>query len=178
MLAAQLGQGLADALRPQLGTTTTTPGLQALQGDESGKIYDELQLAALKGFSHTPEIVGLQPIWGLFQKTKSPMTHRLHIKENMEGWARRNHVHIHKGIFFPKQAIEGFVQLRFNPTGGVAYFDTAERGISILSCRPLSGDDRESLCAKELAEEISTKNRSFAEALSLGKHDPRPPADN
>ena len=95
----------------------------------------------------------------------------------MVSWARRFNVTINRGLFFSKQAIDDFINLRFNPSGGVAYFETAEKGMSILLCRSRAGNEREQATAHELAEGASSTNRTFAEALALNKRDPRPPPD-
>ena len=96
----------------------------------------------------------------------------------MKQWARRHAVNIHKGLLLPKTTIESIRDMHFNPGGGVAYFASAEKGISILACQPIAGESRDSAKAAELAQEISTASRTLAEALDLGKHDPRPPPGN
>ncbi len=147
------------------------------RGDEAGNTYDKFQYAVIQGFSHCHDIAGLQHIWGLFAQTKSFDTHRLTRKESMITWARRFNVTINRGVFFSKQAIDNFINLRFNPSGGVVYFQTAEKGMSILLCRSRAGNEREQATAHELAEGASSTNRTLAEALALNKRDPRPPPD-
>jgi hypothetical protein len=84
---------------------------------------------------------------GFLAQTKSFDTHRLTIKDSMNTWGRRYNVTINRGIFFTKSAIDDFINLRFNPSGGVAYFATAEKGMSILLCRPKPGDEQTSRSA-------------------------------
>ena len=181
LVAAEIGKGMLQALRPQDpqegGRFGLSTGIQTLRGDETGKVYDKFHYAVLQGFSHCHSIADLQPIWGLFAQTKSFDTHRLTIKDSMITWARRFNVTINRGIFFAKQTIDDFINLRFNPSGGVAYFATAEKGMSILLCRSRAGDEREQATAHEQAEGESSTNRTLAEALALGKRDPRPPPD-
>ncbi len=140
-VAAKFGKGLVDAIRPVMGHQLA-PAVGGT-GPTDGKTYDAYNFAALQGFSHCPTTAGLQPIWGLFTQTKSIEMHRLHIKEHMKTWARAQGVTINKGIFFSKQTIEDIMHLQFNPSGGVAYFSTAKKGISILLCHPKVGDDRD-----------------------------------
>jgi len=175
LMAAEFGKGLVDAIRPVTGHPLAA--VMGGTGPTDGKTYDGYNFAVLQGFSHCPTPAGLQPIWGLFTQTKSIETHRLHIKENMKNWARAHGVTINKGIFFSKQTIDDIMHLRFNPSGGVAYFSTAEKGISILLCHPKAGDDRDHARADEMAQDISSSNRTLAEALILGKKDPRPPPE-
>lgn len=174
-VAAEFGKGVLAAINPA-GGTALVPGLTtptATAGD--GKTYDAYHYAVLQGFSNTPTKAGLQPIWGLFTQTKTMETHRLHIREAMRKWARRFSVNIHRGLLLSKNTIESIMHLRFNPSGGVAYFSSAEKGVSILTCQPMPGEDRETSRDRELAAELSGANLTFDEALSLGKHDPRAP---
>ena len=183
VVAAEFGKGVLQALRP----SASGPGMDTSygrlaedctrRGDEGGKQYDKFHFAVIKGFSHCHELSSLQPIWGLFAQTKSFDTLRLTIKESMLSWSRRYNVAINRGIYLTKHEIDDFINLRFNPSGGVAYFNTAEKGMSILLCRSRAGDEREQATAHELAEGASSTNRTLAEALALGKRDPRPPPD-
>ena len=174
-LAAEFGKGVLDAINPPAGQGGTALG--AIQGTTTtaGKTYDAYQYAVIQGFSNCPTQAGLQPIWGLFTQTKNVETVRLHIKATMRRWATRHCVNIHNGLLLPKTTIEAIRDVQFNPGGGVAYFSTAEKGISVLTCQPEPGDKRDLIRATEIAQEISTTNRTLAEALELGKNDPRPP---
>lgn len=177
-IAAEFGKGVIEALRPP---NATAPLAVALGGGGStateGKEYDAFQKAILCGFSHTPGVGGLQPIWSLFSKTKSIDTHRLHLREAMNRWARLHGVACNKGLFLTKAAIEDIVNLRFNPGGSVAYYATAEKGLSLLLCRSRPGEERELARQHEIAEEISGGNVTLSEALNLGRNAPRPPPD-
>lgn len=174
-LAAEFGKGVLEAIQPAAAAGGTA--LNAIQGatNMAGKTYDNYQYAVIQGFSNCPTQAGLQPIWGLFTQTKSVDTVRLHIKAALRRWATRHCVNIHNGLLLPKTTIEAIRDVQFNPGGGVAYFSSAEKGISILTCQPEPGDKRDSIRATELAHEISNTNRTLAEALELGKNDPRSP---
>ena len=177
-VAAEFGKGVLAAIQPAGGTSIAGALGLPVTAATTGKAYDTYQYAVIQGFSNCPTPAGLQPIWGLFTQTKNVDTARLHIKTAMRRWATRFHVNIHKGLLLSKATIEAIRDIHFNPGGGVAYFATAEKGISILTCQPKSGEERDSVRASELAQEISNANRSYAEALDLGKHDPRPPPGN
>ncbi len=171
-LAAEFGKGIMAALQPGVALGT---GASATANDK--KEYDEFQRAILQGFAHTPTPAGLPTIWSLFCQTKSADTHRLHIKEAMNQWARNAGVTINRGMYLTKVAIDDIVNLRFNPGGSSAYYASAEKGISILLCRSRPGEDRESARQQELAEEISSHTRSLSEAVTLAKTAPRAPPD-
>ncbi len=170
-MAAEFGKGVMAAL--------AQPGAVAgaIAASTDKREYDEFQKAMVQGFAHTPSAAGLPHIWALFCQTKSLDTHRLHIKEAMNLWARNNGVTINRGMYLTKPSIEDIVNLCFNPGGSAAYYDTAEKGISILLCRSRPGEDRESARQHKLAEEILSTNRSLSEVISLTKSAPRPPPD-
>ena len=175
-LAAEFGKGVLQAIQPA-GVATGATALGAIQGatTTAGKTYDAYQYAVIQGFSNCPTQAGLQPIWGLFTQTKNVDTIRLHIKTSMRRWATRFCVNIHNGLHLSTPTIEAIRNVLFNPGGGVAYFSSAEKGISVLTCQPEPGEKRELVRASELAQEDSTTNRTLAEALELRKHDPRAP---
>ena len=175
-LAAEFGKGVLQALQPP-GAATGATAIGAIQGTTTtaGKSYDAYQYAVIQGFSNCPTQAGLQPLWGLFTQTKNVDTIRLHIKTSMRRWATRYCVNIHNGLHLSTPTIEAIRNVLFNPGGGVAYFSSAEKGISILTCQPEPGEKRELVRATEIAQENSTTNRTLAEALELGKHDPRAP---
>lgn len=178
-VAAEFGKGVLAAIQPAGGTNIASAlGIQQQAATAAGKTYDAYQYAVIQGFSNSPTQAGLQPIWGLFTQTKNVDTIRLHIKIAMKRWARQHAVNIHKGLLLPKTTIESIRDMHFNPGGGVAYFASAEKGISILACQPTAGESRDLAKAAELAQEISTASRTLAEALDLGKHDPSPPPGN
>jgi hypothetical protein len=171
LLAAEFGKGIMAALQPGQA------GISAL-GATTVKEYDVFQLAILQGFAHTPSPAGLPRIWSLFCQTKATDTHRIHLREAMSLWARNTGVTINRGMYLTKLAIDDIVNLRFNPGGSAAYYATAEKGISILLCRSRPGEDRESARQQELAEELSSTNRTLSEAITLHKSAPRAPPDS
>jgi len=177
-IAAEFGKGVMEALRPPNATATMASVLGTTQTGDGSKDYDKYQKAIIQGFSHSPTLAGVQPIWELFSQTKNIDTHRLHLREAMQKWAAKWGVTITRGIHLPKIAIEDIVHLRFNPGGSVAYYASADKGISLLLCRNRPGEDRESARLRELAEEQSGANITLAEALSIRRNAPQPPPDN
>lgn len=109
-IAAEFGKGVINALRPPNATATIATTLGATQSGD-GKDYDKYQKALLRGFSHSPTLAGLQPIWELFTHTKNIDIHRMHLREAMTTWAAKWGVTITSGIHLPKLAIEDIVNL-------------------------------------------------------------------
>lgn len=176
-IAAEFGKGVIEALRPPTASGTIGAALGSAQSSDR-KEYDKYQKALLQGFSHSPTVGGLQPIWDLFTQTKNIETHRLHLRTAMEAWATKWGVTITRGIQLSKLAIEDIVNLRFNPGGSVAYYASADKGISILLCQSRPGEERETARLRELAEEQSGANITLTEALSLRRNAPPSPPNN
>ena len=181
-LATQVGRGIAMGFQ-----TFTNAGLLAqgagtragIQGvGESTKMYSPDSIAAIKGFSGTADINGLQPIWATFQTTKNLDVQRRHLAYGMEQWARTHGVELDRGIYFEQKTIEDIVNLRFNPGQGVAQFKSAEKGLSLLICRARTPEEIERVREREQAEQLTQATRVLEEALKLQRGDPRAPASN
>ncbi len=167
-MAAEFGKGVMAAIQPSSAMGTALGGSVVAEKHK----YDAYQKAMLQGFAHTPSPAGLPHIWYLFCQTKSLDTHRLHLRKAMQLWSRNSGVSINRGVFLSKIAVDDIVNLRFNPRGSAAYYSTAEKGISILLCCSHPGEDREAARQQEFAVELSSKNRSLSEAITLTKSAP------
>ena len=166
-IAANLTQGIASmaaAIAP--AHTTATLADPSTNYDHGGRDYDEFQLAILKGFAHTARIEEVPQIWPMFQYTKHMDAHRDNIKRKMTDWARHakpDQVNIDRGLYFPNTVLKDILALRFNPGGPTAEVATADLGLSILVCRPLSADGKSALRRREQLEATS-KRKTLAEA--------------
>ena len=176
-VAANLSQGMvnvAAAMHPHAPVTVT--GGSTLE--EGGKPYDPFQLAIIQGFSHSTTPATIPPIWALFTTTKHIDTHKDNLKKKMKLWAEAKHVQIDRGLLFLNSTIREILTLRFNPGNTTAVYSTAEQGLSLLICKTRSGDDKNTIRLRELAEEMSKNTRTLADAEKLTKFDPRPAPDN
>ena len=151
---------------------------QASNYEEGGKFYDSYQLAILQGFAHTPTVAGVPPIWALFQHTKHVDTHMDNIKKAMMEWSRAKHVGIDRSILFLNTTMCEILSLHFNPSNTLAVYSAAERGMSILICRTRTGEDKETMRLREMAEEMSRGTRTLAEAEKLTSYGPRSSPDD
>jgi hypothetical protein len=140
--------------------------------------YSEFQLAKLKGFCCVRSTSNLPPIWEYFKTTKDVDAHRIQLMESMKEWARLKDVQINRGLYFDKATMEDIVKMEFCPGTPTAYLSTAEQGISLLVCRPRTGNETADIRSREQAIQLTSKNHTLAEALLLGKKDPRQPATN
>ena len=175
-MIAQVTAAVVAALRAE------TQGENGVGADRQPKTSDapkplsEYQLAKLKGFSCVRSEASLQPIWSYFRSTKEVDAQRTQLLEEMRKWARNHDVQLNRSVYFEKATMDDITKLEFGPGTPTAYLNTAEQGISILTCRPRMGNETADLRSKEHAVDSTLRNHTLAEALLLGKRDPRPPA--
>jgi hypothetical protein len=74
--------------------------------------------------------------------------------------------------------MDDIVKMEFCPGMPTAYLNTAEQGMSLLICRPRTGNETADICSKEHVMQLTARNHTLTEALLLNKWDPRPPAAN
>ena len=130
----------------------------------------------MKGFCCVRTNAGLPEIWDYFKSTKEVDAQRTQVVEDMKKWASKNEVQMNRGIYFDKTTMDDIVKMEFCPGTPAAYLNTAEQGISILICRPRTGNETADIRSKEQAALLTARNHSLSDALLLGRRDPRPPA--
>jgi len=96
----------------------------------------------------------------------------------MKGWVKEHDVQINRGIYFDKTTMDDIVRLEFCPRTHMAYLSMAEQGISLLICRPCTGNKTADIRSREQAIKMTSQNHTLTEALLLGKKDPHQPAAN
>lgn len=165
MTAVRAGSG-------QDGMGTDARGL----GKDDQRTYSEYQLAKLKGFCCVRTNVDLPKIWDYFKSTKEVDAQRTQLVEDMKKWEKKNQVPMNRGIYFDKATMDDISKMDFCPGTPTAYLNTAEQGISILICRPRTGNETADIRSKEQAALLTARNHTLTDALLLGRRDPRPPA--
>lgn len=106
-----------------------------------GKKYTRSHIAQLKGFCGSEDVRRIPTIWHTFSTTKDFDLYRVAIEKRMERWSRDKGVEIDYGMYLEDDALKAIAQLQFNPSGsgaGVALAQSADKGLSILLCRPRS----------------------------------------
>ncbi len=63
----------------------------------------------------------------------------------MQQWSKQKGLDIDKAPFFTENSIKDIVGLSFNPGKAVPTFSSAQRGISILTCRSKSAQEVEQI---------------------------------
>jgi hypothetical protein len=107
---------------------------------EMSKGFDKDQIAKLTDACGVMSAKDIPNIWPIIQATKGKAhdTYRDHLKKSIESWCRTRHIERDKSIYLTAKFFNDLVALKFNPGGPVAQYDSAGRGISMLSCRSLT----------------------------------------
>ena len=138
-----------------------------------GKTYSRAHIAQLKGFCRTDDVKRIPAIWYTFSTTKDFDQYRTAIERRMEYWSKEKGVEIDLGMYLEDETLKAIAQLQFNPAGGgagVALAQSADKGLSILVCRPRSLAEIERVRDDEqaAATAISTVTMEQAKKLKPG----------
>jgi hypothetical protein len=117
-------------------------------------------------------------IWDSFQQTREIASHRHNIREGMSKWSRKSGKDIDKAPFFTEQTVKEIVRLNFNLGEAVPIFSSAQRGISILMCRPKLAHEVETIKDFEEARLGMAHMAQFNEVRRPKKAPPSQPPDN
>jgi hypothetical protein len=90
----------------------------------------------------------------------------------MSQWSKRTGQDINKAPFFTEQTIKDIVNLNFNPGEAVTTFSSAQRGISILTCRPKPALEVETI--KDFEEARHTPHNSMKLGVARRHHQAHP----
>jgi hypothetical protein len=146
--------------------------------DVGGKLYSENNVTALKGYCGVANPAGIPTIWDAFQQTKEIASHHHNLQVGMSKWSKDTGKDINKAPFFTEQTIKDIVNLSFNLGEVVPTFNSAQRGISILMCRPKSAHKVEAIKDFKEARRATAHTAQFNEVRRRQKAPPNPPPDN
>ena len=88
----------------------------------------------------------------------------------MTKWAKKTGKEIDKAPFFTEQTIKNIVTLNFNPGEAVLTYALAQRGVSILTCRPKMAQDVETIKDNEEARHVTAHIAQFNEVRRRQKN--------
>jgi hypothetical protein len=148
-MVMQVTAAVVAALRA--GEAHQSQTTDSAKSSDEQKPYSEFQVAKLKGFSCVRNEENLQPIWDYFRSTKDVDAQRTKLLQEMRAWARTHDVQINRSLYFDKSTMDDITKLEFCPGTPTAYLSTAEQGISILVCRPRTGNETADIRSREQA---------------------------
>jgi hypothetical protein len=98
--------------------------------------------------------------------------------KGMTEYAYDRRISINAGIYLEQETMKAILDLRFNPGEGVAYVQSAAKGLSILCCQSRPNNEMEELKEREIALNATENTRLFDEYLKYVKGATRQPANN
>ena len=79
----------------------------------------------------------------------------------MTDYAYNRWIEINGGIYIEQDTMKSILELRFNPGEGIAYVQSAAKGLSLLCCRSRSNNETEEIKERELALNATEQTRQF-----------------
>ena len=167
------------ALTPTIAGAAQQGGYAKEGGNNVGaNLYSENNVAALKGYCGVVNPRGKLAIWDAFQQTKELAQHRHNLCVRMMTWSKRTGMDIDKAPIFTEATIKDIFSLNYNPGEAVPTYSSAQRGISILTCRPKSAHEVKLIKDFEEARRATAHTAQFNEVHRHQKAQPSAPPDN
>ena len=135
-----------------------------------GKKYSRSHIAQLKGFCRSEDVTRIPSIWYTFSTTRDFDLYRGAIERKMEKFSKDKGVEIDLGMYLEDESLKAIAQLQFNPSGGgagVALAQSADKGLSILLCRPRSLAEIERVRDEEQATDRASGTVTVEQARKL-----------
>jgi hypothetical protein len=98
--------------------------------------------------------------------------------KGMNNYAYDQWISINAGIYLEQETVMAILDLRFNPGEGIAYVQSAAKGLLILCCRSWPNNKTKEIKEKELALNTAENTRLFDEYLKYVKGATRQPVNN
>ncbi len=142
-----------------------------------GELYSKNNVATLKGYCGVVDPANIPTIWDLFQQTQEIAAHCHNICVAMIKWAKQSRKEIDKASFFTEQTIKDIMGLNFNPGKPVPTYVSVQQGIYILTCRPKTAQEVETIKDSEEARWATAHTAQINEVWRRQKTPPSPPPD-
>jgi hypothetical protein len=98
--------------------------------------------------------------------------------KGMTEYAYNHQISIDGGIYLEQETMKAILDLRFNPGEGIAYVQSAAKGLLILCCQSRPNNETEEIKEQEIALNATENTRLFDEYLKYMKGATRQPANN
>jgi hypothetical protein len=137
VITQAVGQGVAlgyQHLVTQRGNTPASPG-----GDKAPKAGDSAysgdDVCTIMAFSGIEDPQDCQVIWTICtEKKKNVDACRRYLMKGMTDYAYNRRILIDGGIYLEQDTMKAILELCFNPGEGIAYVQSAAKGLSLLCC--------------------------------------------
>jgi hypothetical protein len=130
-------------------------------------------------YSGIEELVDCQVIWTIFSKKKKNVEAcRRYLMKGMTEYAYDQRISINSGIHLEQETMKAILELRFNPGEGIAYVQSAAKGLSMLCYQSRPNNETKEIKEREIALNTTENTRLFDEYLKYVKGATRQPANN
>ncbi len=182
IITRAVGQGLALGYQHMLpqrrGPAIAAGGGQPGKGN-SDTSYSADDVCAVMAFSGVEDPEDCQVIWTIFSgKKKNIEACCQYLMKGMTEYAYDRRISIDAGIYLEQETMKAILDLPFNPGEGVAYVQSAAKGLSILCCRSRPNNETEEIKEREIALNATENTRLFNEYLKYVKGATRQPTSN
>jgi hypothetical protein len=121
-------------------------------------------------FSGIEDPQDCQVIWTIFaEKKKNVEACWCYLMKGMTDYAYNCRIVIDRGIYLEQDTMKSILDLRFNPGEGIAYVQSAAKGLSLLCCRSRSNNKTKEIKERELTLNAMEQTRQFEEYVKYVK---------
>jgi len=180
-MASAAGAGAALQVMQQMGTAKhgqTTQATTTSRTRERGTEYERMDIAVLMGWAGVTDPKKLPKIYGRWESTKNWVHHRQILYAKLEKWAIRHRweAYLEPNLDIAESNMKDLVRLRPNPGTSIAIHQSAEKGCSILMCRPVTATQVEERQRRSAARARAEGTRTEGEVYDELSEGPRAPA--
>ena len=141
-------------------------------------MYNEWQVASIKGWSCVKEATRIQRLWATIQGVKQDEIVRTEVRRGMDDWATMKGEQIEAGVFLPKDIVECIRKVTPCPGEPIPTMANADKGIGPLACRPWRSEEIEAELERERAAAATSGTRTFNEEVQMAARPSKdPPSD-
>ena len=98
--------------------------------------------------------------------------------KGLQNYAHDHRTEVDRSIYLEQETMKAIMDLKFNPGEGMAYVQSAAKGLSLLCCRARPNQETEEIKEWEAALEATHKTRVFKDYMKDIKGRTRQPANN
>ena len=132
--------------------------------------YSGDDVCTVMAFSGIEDPQDCQVMWTIFaEKKKNVEACRRYLMKGMTDYAYNCRILIDGGIYIEQDTMKSILELRFNPGEGIAYVQSATKGLSLLCCRPQSNNETKEIKERELALNATEQTHQFEDYVKYVK---------
>jgi len=172
VITRAVGQGVALGYQHLVTHCVNIPASPG--GDKASKAGDSTysgdDVCAVMAFSGIEGPQDCQVIWTIFvEKKKNVEACRHYLVKGTADYAYNRRIVIDGGIYLEQDTMKSILDLRFNPGKGIAYIQSAAKGLSLLCCFSRSNNKTVEIKERELALNVMEQTHQFEDYIKYVK---------